>query len=229
MLIRLKKWTNQKAPEVNQLLTLLATPSLVETDRCQIHFALARMYQDCGDYDRAFEQLLAGNGIEHRRSGFRPESAREEFTHLIGTFDTELIEQLTGQGDPDATPVFIVGMPRSGTSLVEQIIASHPQAFGAGELHWFNAAVRGLPSTVGSDQPYPQCAEALSPAHLQQLGRSFRLFLDHLSNGSFQRITDKPPENFFHLGLIALVFPNAHTLHCRRVSTASDLQVRQPM
>jgi tetratricopeptide (TPR) repeat protein len=216
LLVRLRKWPDRQAPEFNHLSVLLATPSLAETDRCQIHFALARMYQNCGDYDRAFEQLLTGNGIEHRRSGLRPESVRDEFTRLIDSFDAELIERLSGQGDPDPTPIFIVGMPRSGTSLVEQIIASHPHAFGAGELHWFNAAARGLPATVGSDKPYPQCVDALTPEHLQQLGRSFRSFLDRLSGCSFQRMTDKLPENFFHLGLIALVFPNARILHCRR-------------
>ena len=216
LLVRLTKWPDRKAPEFDQLLALLATTSLAETDRCQIHFALARMLQGCSEYDREFEQLLAGNGIEHKRSGLRPESVRDEFSRLIDSFGTELIERLTGQGNPDPAPVFIVGMPRSGTSLVEQIIASHPRAFGAGELHWFNAAVRRLPSTVGSDQPYPQCAKTLSPAHLQQLGRSFRSFLERLSGGSYQRITDKLPENFFHLGLIALVFPNSRILHCRR-------------
>lgn len=216
LLVRLKKWADRKAPEFDQLVALLAKPSLPKADQCQIHFALARMYRDCGDYDREFEQLLAGNAIENKRCGVRPESVRKEFSRLIDSFNAEVVERLSGHGVPEPVPVFIVGMPRSGTSLVEQIIASHPQAFGAGELHWFNSAVRGLSATVGSDRPYPQCVDAMLPAQLRQLGRAYLRFLDGLSGGGFLRITDKLPENFFHLGLIALMFPNACVLHCRR-------------
>ncbi len=113
-------------------------------------------------------------------------------------------------------PVFIVGMPRSGTTLVEQIISAHPAAYGAGELPDIIGLVRALPGFLRNNrEPYPECvgelnenAEfALSERYLEKI---------RLSPGDPERVTDKMPHNFLHVGLIALLFPNARIIHCTR-------------
>ena len=106
-------------------------------------------------------------------------------------------------------------MPRSGTTLVEQIIASHPQVFGAGELRHIRAMVAGLPAGLQTDTAYPECVTMLDERLARSLAEDYLKKL-RVMGGNAQRVSDKMPANFFYLGLIALMFPNARVIHCRR-------------
>jgi hypothetical protein len=111
--------------------------------------------------------------------------------------------------------VFIVGMPRSGTTLVEQILASHPAVFGAGELDDIRQISAALPSLLGSANPYPECLAQAGQSSLTKIADRYLVHLRGLSSDA-RRITDKMPTNFLHLGLIELLFPQARVIHVIR-------------
>ena len=112
-------------------------------------------------------------------------------------------------------PVFIVGMPRSGTSLVEQILASHPQVCGAGELEDAHGMTVTLATMLGGKIAYPACLTSAKRRHLDELAQRYLAKLSKFSRTAM-RVTDKMPHNFMALGLIELLFPGAHIIHCKR-------------
>ena len=112
-------------------------------------------------------------------------------------------------------PVFIVGMPRSGTSLTEQILASHPEVFGAGELNDINESIAKLPAMIRNNNTYPGCIKDLNQEIADKLAQEYLTRLDSFSTEK-KRITDKMPHNFVNLGLISLLFPEARIIHCLR-------------
>src|SRR5262249_17355176 len=122
---------------------------------------------------------------------------------------------LGGAGDPSSIPVFIVGMPRSGTTLVEQILASHPRVFGAGELMEFSRAAATICEPAGATLPYPEMLPSMSGQDLRRLGATYLAALAAKAPAA-DRITDKLPGNFRLVGLIHLALPNARIIHVRR-------------
>ena len=133
---------------------------------------------------------------------------------IRAVFTAELMHQKRDLGDPSMIPVFIVGMPRSGTTLVEQILASHPKVFGAGELSEFSKAVTSLGMPNGA-LSFPETVPGLSAEQLRQLGTSYLDAIEAAAPGA-ERITDKMPANFRFVGLIHLALPNARIIHMRR-------------
>ena len=120
-----------------------------------------------------------------------------------------------GVGEPSPKPIFIVGMPRSGTTLVEQILASHPQVYGAGELKLLDRAVVEVHSTMREVLAYPEIALHMSDEHFRELGRRYLAGIQQLAPAA-TRITDKMPSNFVFVGLIHLALPNATIIHTVR-------------
>ena len=118
-------------------------------------------------------------------------------------------------GNISNTPVFIVGVPRSGTSLVEQILSSHSDVFGAGELTWVGVVASSIQDNLKTDTHYPECIQELTKSNINGLAEQYLRYLHTLANNE-SRITDKMPNNFLHLGLIHILFPNARIIHCRR-------------
>jgi tetratricopeptide (TPR) repeat protein len=172
-----------------------------------IHFALAKALDDVGDYVRAFEHLRAGNALKRRQINYEEASVLGLFQRISAVFDRGVLEHLQGQGDPSSVPVFVLGMPRSGSTLIEQILASHPQIHGAGEL-------TALEKMTDGNQ-YPECVSALDIAALRRLGQSYLARLPALADGKI-RIVDKLPGNFLRIGLIRLMLPNARIIHSMR-------------
>src|SRR5699024_8926222 len=123
--------------------------------------------------------------------------------------------QRADYGSSSGKPLFIVGMPRSGTSLVEQIIASHPQAHGAGELDDMGAMVRELSALTGSQKRFPDNVGGLTAAQSRTLAQRYLAHIDALADTA-TRVTDKMPLNLMWLGVIALLFPQARVVYCRR-------------
>ena len=184
--------------------------------RCDLHFAIGKLQDDLGDYDAAFANFHAGNEIEKRPFDHRANLAF--FNQIRNTYASAAAVLPVTTIETDL-PVFIVGMPRSGTSLVEQILASHPLVYGAGELTAINYLMSHFETLTGA-AAFPAGAVAVSPATLADISRKHIQHLRALSEKAgmtnAQRVTDKMPHNFICLGLIAQLFPKAKIIHCQR-------------
>ncbi|MGP0072330.1 MAG: tetratricopeptide repeat-containing sulfotransferase family protein [Bryobacteraceae bacterium] len=193
-------------PDLAALESLVSSRELPEDKMLFAHFALAKALDDVGDYDRAWQHLLQGNTLKRRQIDYQENRALELFQRIRTVFDHSLLERSHGAGDPSSVPVFVVGMPRSGSTLVEQILASHPQIHGAGELTILEKMEgRGFPEQV---------AQLDGPA-LRRMGQSYLSSLPQVADGKI-RIVDKLPGNFLRIGLIRLILPNARIIHTTR-------------
>jgi len=183
--------------------------ALSETKRVSLHYALGKCFDDTQDYDRAFGHFLQGARIKRGQLAYDPAEDDRLTQDIIETFDAELLQRLSGAGDASAAPVFVLGMPRSGTTLTEQILASHPQVHGAGELTDLAEVVQA------AQQPYPSLMRDLSHQALTQMGAEYVRRL-RLHNAQATHITDKMPANYFFVGMIGLMLPKAKVVHVRR-------------
>jgi tetratricopeptide (TPR) repeat protein len=187
-------------------------PDSVE-DQIGIHFALGKAFSDLGDHQQSFRHFLQGNSLNRQQIDYKEAKTLNVFETIRATFNAELIRDKQGLGDPSTLPVFIIGMPRSGTSLVEQILASHPKVFGAGELREFSKFTANI--TGRNFDEFPEGIATMSGAHLRELGAKYVHSLRSLAPVA-ERVTDKMPMNFFYAGLIRLALPNARIIHTRR-------------
>jgi Tfp pilus assembly protein PilF len=196
---------------------LLEDGALTDAQRLSLHFGLAQTLDARGEYAEAAEHAGRANALqrsEWRKCGqqYNPKEHESFITRMIEVSSPEFFARVRGFGLDSQLPVFVVGLPRSGTTLVEQILAAHPQVFGAGEIK----LVRGVKAALGGqdadfidglgrlDRP---TAVRLATRHLEQL-RAF--------SPAALRIVDKMPENYLYLGLLATLFPRAKLIHCRR-------------
>ncbi len=190
--------------------------SLPENDQIALHFALGKAFSDLKMHERSFRHLLEGNRLKRGQIDYDEAATLSAFSRVREVFTPALMRQKQGAGDPSSTPVFIVGMPRSGTSLLEQILASHSRVFGAGELDAFSeAAEQVLASSADPSLQYPANMPTASAADLRRIGERY---LEHVRAmaGDASRIVDKMPANFGYVGLIHLALPNARIIHARR-------------
>jgi tetratricopeptide (TPR) repeat protein len=196
------------------------TEGLSTTDRMQLDFALGKAYADLKDYALSFKHLSAGNAAKRATIAYDEQATVALFDRIEAVFTPELIAAKSGGGNPSALPVFVIGMPRSGTTLVEQIIASHPLAYGAGELQTLNDAAFTVRGLDGKALPYPEFVAALDAGPLRQIGARYVAMLGELAanHGASraERITNKMPSNFYFAGLIHLALPNAKIIHTIR-------------
>lgn len=190
--------------------------------RRAVHFAAGKLYDSLGRYEEAFAHFRRGNELSPYR--FDRASHARRIGELIEVFSAGRLDAGPRSAIFSDLPVFIVGMPRSGTSLVEQILASHSDVHGAGELNLFNKLTRMLPSMLQTTAPYPACVEQLRETHLDTLAQDYVTFLRH-EDAHAARITDKMPHNFMHLGLISMIFPNARIIHCVRDARDTCLSI----
>ena len=207
---------------------LTAKPDgLSKTERMQLDFALGKAYADCKNYSRSFQHLLAGNAAKRATIAYDEQSAFALFDQIEQTFTDELIKAKTGGGDSSTMPIFVIGMPRSGTTLVEQIIASHPAVHGAGELQTLYDVVLTVRGRDGNTIPYPAFVPALDASELRQIGAAYVAAVRKLAPSSRsaaggqrldgqERVTDKMPSNYYFAGLIHLALPNAKIIHTVR-------------
>jgi tetratricopeptide (TPR) repeat protein len=193
-------------------------------------FALGKIHHDRGEYEQAFDCYKRGNALRDVSLKWTPSDEQSLFTALIDTFSADFFTVTSAKepamGQDSERPVFIVGMPRSGTTLVEQIIASHPHGAGGGELPDISIMADELPRTLNSAAPYPPCVNELSAAQVETLAARYLARLTRIS-ATDDRVTDKMPDNYLHLGLIALLFPKARVIHCRRNPMANCFSIFQ--
>lgn len=176
-------------------------------------FAMARLYEQATRYEQAFQHYQRAQTLRPLPDDLKRHL--EEMAAIRAMFSEERLAELPRAEHGSQRPVFIVGMPRSGSSLVEQILASHPQVYGGGELTTLWKIVQTLPASVGATAPYPACVPDLASENLDQLSKTYLDQLQTLSPNAL-RVTDKLPHNFLHLGLINLLFPQARIVHCVR-------------
>ncbi len=187
-------------------------PSLDEAEQTQLHFALAKAYEDQGRFAEAFAHLSAGNASRRRRIEYDEAATLANMRRFARALGPEILRRAPPRGDAPDVPIFVVGMPRSGSTLVEQILASHPDVFGGGELMYFADEAAALGADAAN---LPEVFSSLSAEDLAELGARYRRQLQAVAPRA-PRITDKLPSNCHFLGLIRLALPNARILHTRR-------------
>jgi tetratricopeptide (TPR) repeat protein len=186
--------------------------SLDDKDRIALHFALGKAHADLKNSERSFRHLLKGNALKRRQIAYDEEATLAGFARMRATFTPALMQAKSGCGDCSHLPIFIVGMPRSGSTLLEQMLASHSCVFGAGEIGEFARAVADLP---GTSENFPEFISILPNEELRRLGRRYVKSIGTKAPG-VMRITDKMLSNFAYVGLIHLALPNARFIHARR-------------
>ncbi|HFD11210.1 MAG TPA: sulfotransferase family protein [Crenotrichaceae bacterium] len=214
-LVRINKFSSPDHEDVHNLKLILSASWLNDNDRASVFFALGKIYQDCKQYDDAFSYYQQANKIQESCNRFEPEEFLEYVSAIIRCTDRDILSEKCASGNTSRIPVFIVGVPRSGTSLVEQILSSHHDVFGAGELMWVRDTVNSIQDSLNLAVPYPQCIEVLTQNNITCLAEQYQQYLCTIADDE-SRVTDKMPNNFLHLGLIHVLFPNARIIHCRR-------------
>ena len=215
-LARSRRYTDADAEEVDELTRLAEESSRWPAVRADYQFALGKIMDDLGRYDEAFAYYSEGNKLARsQRQPFDMRSLTQVVDRMIDTFSQAFYKHRPEHGDPSTLPVFVVGMERSGTTLVEQILASHPAVFGADELSNITELAKSVKSKTGADVSYPRCAVDIGRQLSRSLGAEYVSQIRELSADA-ERVVDKMPGNIFHLGLIALILPNAKIVHCRR-------------
>jgi tetratricopeptide (TPR) repeat protein len=195
-------------PLVGQMQALLSREGISLSDRATLHFGLGKVFRDMGDSDKAFGHYDEGNRL--KRSTYAYDAAADErrTASMAKVFSPTLLSVKANMGARSNLPVFVVGMPRSGTTLVEQILASHPMVHGAGEL-------KRLHSLVDEIEGFPNAARDLTAAQFRALGEAYLAFVEPMASGR-RHVVDKMPSNFLLAGMIRLILPDAHIIHCRR-------------
>ena len=196
-------------PCIDQMRALLAdAAALSHTHRILLEFGLGKALLDAGDSEEAFRHLDEGNRMKRAMLSYDPAAVSQWMRDIAAAFPAAGLAA-PGQSRVDAVrPVFVVGMPRSGTTLVEQILASHPMVHGAGELRYLQKIVDGAGL-------FPAAIDGLSADRLSAMGDSYMAHIRPLARGA-AFVVDKMPANFLHIGLIRRILPDALIIHCRR-------------
>lgn len=201
--------------ELGAMLDLLGDERIPPEGQVQLNNALGLGLEGRGDYDRAFQYIDRGNALR-REQEFYDRVENEEMVDMsIEVFNADFLHANAGWGDPDPAPIFIVGLPRSGSTLIEQILASHSLVDGTHELRELGMVVKSDPRLGQFNPRYPKSLVDIDPERLRQLGTEYiRRTRRFRGEGPF--FTDKNPNNYVHAGLLHLILPNAKIIDARR-------------
>ena len=196
----------------------LADPDLGPEDRGHLHFTLGKASEDAGRHAEAFDHYARGNAVQHARRGYDPERTSDLVERSKKLFTQAFFAERGGWGVDAPDPIFIVGLPRSGSTLVDQILASHPAVEGTRELGDIQVIADwiGLPSAAGRPSGYPGQLAQLPPEMCAKFGRDYLEWTRMHRKLGRRRFTDKAPWNFLHTGLIHLILPKARIIDVRR-------------
>ena len=209
-----RRYTERDA-DVEAMENLWSSPQLDSAQRMHLAFALGKVCEDLGEFDRAFKYFSEGNRL--KRASFRYDLARDaqDSAQLAEAMSADFFAARSDWGSTDTTPIVIVGMPRSGTTLVEQILASHPEVAGGGELSDLKQIIvadlrtRQLHSLING-------ITTLDAGSAARLGNDYVARLRRHAEANVAHVTDKMPGNFLFVGLLRIVLPRARVIHCRR-------------
>jgi len=210
---RAKRYEDPQDGEIQKMRAALKRRQLQPSQAAYLHFALGKALDDCRAYDDAFSHYQKANAIFRDQLAFDSKALDAHVDRIIDAFTPELMSQFKGQGSPSTAPLMIVGMPRSGTTLLEQVLCAHPDVETAGELRTLAQSARRL--TEASEKPWPECIAKIAPDLFADQAQAYFDALTARTSAA-QKVIDKMPQNFLHLGLAALLFPKAVFVHCVR-------------
>ena len=221
-LVRCRPVTSDDDGLLQEMQAALATPGLETVQRLRVHLAIGKAAEDLGDYALAMQHFDAADDVRRGTVRFDSAAFSTEIDRLIARCTPEWIARAPELGSSDATPVLIIGMPRSGTTLVEQIVSMHPEVGAGAELHFWNQ--RGAEwhrSDAAGNETAFVVSEFLAKAAADYLG-VLRAIAPKAA-----RVTDKMPFNFLWAGLVHVAFPRAIIIHCRRTAIDTALSIHQ--
>ncbi len=202
--------------DIDNMLTRVARESLIEEQRTNFHFALGKAFEDKQEYDRAFEHYALGNANRRQRETYDPVQTVDLHDQFIETFSKEFLESRQGSGCDSRAPIFIVGLPRSGSTLIEQVLASHPLVEGTHELPDLGRVARSIGMRREDRMAYPRVTAHLSDAELRQAGEDYLQRTQRHRETDAPYFTDKLPNNFVHAGFLRLILPQAKIINAKR-------------
>jgi len=201
--------------EVTQMQQLLTQEARSHLSEAQLHFALGKAFEQRLDYPRAFTHYARGNALRRADAPFDVANFERKTARLRAFFDAQFFAERAGAGCPDPAPIFIVGLPRSGSTLVEQILASHSRVEGTMELPNILSMVREFDRRTRDWDGYPESLRAADAEQLAALGRRYLQETAPIRTGR-ERFIDKLPNNFSHIGLLQAILPHASVIDVRR-------------
>jgi hypothetical protein len=207
--------------EIEGMLAIEKNQSLTPTNVIYLYFALGKAFEDKKHWDTAFNYYQKGNRIKKLQGNYSAEKMTDELLSQRSFFNKENIALLGGDGYPDAAPIFIVGLPRAGSTLLEQILSSHSKVDGTLELPDMLAIAQKLrrKGQAKADVGYPEIIASLSADERYALGKQY-IDDTKVHRGDAPFFIDKMPNNFRHIGLIKMILPNAKIIDARRFSVA---------
>jgi tetratricopeptide (TPR) repeat protein len=215
-----RRMTYADRPLIERMRARAEEPQLDRFSRIQLHFGLGKAYEDLGDYAEAMRQYDQGNRLKAMSATFNRPAMTKQFDSIIGRFTAEELQRAERRlalpsAPGEDLPVFIVGLPRSGTTLVEQILSSHPSVAAGDELNFWLTKVRG---------PDGLRLEVLDAEAVAQAAAGYLALLRSIGPSAL-RVTDKAPDNFVRLGLLTAALPKARIILCRRHPVATCLSI----
>jgi tetratricopeptide (TPR) repeat protein len=200
------------------LLKFTTNDELDNKTKVSLNFALGKVFDDQKNYQQAFNYYAEGNRLRNEELDYSKEADESRFTQLIKTFSADFIKEHQYLGVDSDLPVIIVGMPRSATTLTEQIISSHPEVQAAGEVIFWGRVKTAMPLRLNTETPFPECVKETSPEQAKDIAAIYESTLRKIAGpaAAIKHITDKMPHNFLNVGLIALLFPNVKIIHTKR-------------
>ena len=216
-LVRCRRVTSEDDGLLPRMEAALATPGLEAAQRLRLHLAIGKAAEDLGDYALAMRHFDAADAVRRASASFDSAALSSEIDRLIARSTPAWIARASEFGSSDLTPVLIVGMPRSGTTLVEQIVSMHPEVAPGGELHFWGQS--------GAAWHRSGAAGNLKPFFAKAAADYLRVLRAIAPKAA--RVTDKMPFNFLWAGLIHVAFPRAIIIHCRRAAIDTALSIHQ--
>ncbi|MCK5311521.1 MAG: tetratricopeptide repeat protein [Desulfobacteraceae bacterium] len=202
--------------ELEKMEKMFDDPRLNQDQKRSLHFTMGKIYDDNADYPKAFDHFKKGNDLDDRDKSFDARMHHITVSRVMSVFNKEFFANRKGMGSESTAPIFIVGVPRSGTTLVEQTLASHPNVYGAGELAYIGNLIQSMSESQGKLAAYPENVTMLDAMTACRLGEDYVSYIRSLGGKSPARITDKMPGNFMNLGIISLFLPRAKIINCQR-------------